>query len=461
MTVEPLRSKGSCVFMSKIMRAVFLGVRYLGKENILKKILFDENGHWDKFNEKYGKRIRPVVKREIAKFKKCGEKESGITLYACPICGEMKMVPHSCKGRFCTSCATGYTQEWSRETSRRMFNVPHRHIMFTIDDRLWEIINRHRELLKDLMDKAVNILLEWLKERGKVQSGAMVGIHTFGARMNFNPHVHILVTEGGFNEGGKWIVKDFIPFKMLRKRWQAAVMEMLRKKLPESEVKRNKKLFQQIWDENPEGFVIYGPKNKSGKGNIKAQVGYIGRYMRRPAMALSRIVNYDGEKVTFKYFDKTEQTEKEETITVEEFISRIVKHIPDEQFKTIRYYGIYSRRGKKIANKLMKDLKNSQKGSNKKEKQYRIGWREKIKKFTGKDPLECAKCHEIMEYKGKVCLKTGRLEVVHAVDDFARKRLKELAGINEPSKQKKKEIQKNKPRQSGWQINCQIRMFAV
>lgn len=455
-----MRSKGSCDFMSNKIRVKYTGVKALVKEKILKKILFDENNHWEKFNEKYGKRIRPVVKREIAKFRKCGEKEAGFTLFACPMCGEMKIVPHTCKGRFCTSCATGYTQEWSRETSRRMFNVPHRHIMFTIDERLWEIINRHRELLKDLMDLAVNILLEWLKKRGKVQSGAMVGIHTFGSRMNFNPHVHILVTEGGFDEAGKWIKKDFIPFKMLRKRWQATVMAMLRKRLSESELKRNKKLFQQIWDENPEGFVIYGPKNKIGNGNIEAQVGYIGRYMRRPAMALSRIINYDGQNVTFKYFDKTEQREKEETISVEEFISRIVKHIPDEQFKTIRYYGIYSRRGKKLANKLMKALKKSRKGSIKKENRHRMGWREKIKKFTGKDPLECAKCQEIMDYKGKVCLKEGGLEVVHAVDDFARKRLKELAGIYEPSKQKKKEIQKKKPTQSGWQDN-QIRMFAM
>jgi hypothetical protein len=248
---------------------------------------------------------------------------------------------------------------------------------------------------------------------------------------------------------------------MLRKRWQATVMDMLKKKLPEKEVKRHKKLFQKIWDDNPEGFVIYGPPNKKGNGTVEAQVGYIGRYMRRPAMALSRIVNYDGETVTFKYFDKTEQKEKQETITVEEFISRIIKHIPDEQFKTIRYYGIYSRRGKKFADKLMEAYLRVRKRSVvRQKKQVRIGWREKLKEFTGKDPLECSRCKEIMEYKGKVSLKSGFLQVAHAVDDFARKRLKELAGINEPCKQKKKENKKEKPTQGGWE-NSQIRLFAM
>jgi len=433
----------------------------MGQDNILRDIFFDRNMHWDGFVGKYERRIRPIVLKEIDKFRRCGQKEAGFTLFACPVCGEMKIVPHTCKGRFCTSCSTGYTQEWSRETSKRMYRVPHRHIMFTVDERLWEIFSRHRELLKDLMDLAVKILLDWLKKSGKVKSGAMVGIHTFGARMNFNPHVHVLVTEGGFDGTGEWVVKDFIPYKMLRKRWQATIMEMLKKKLPEHEVKRNKNLFQKIWNDNPEGFVIYGPPNKKGHGTVEAQVGYIGRYMRRPAMALSRIVEYDGEKVTFKYFDKTEQKEKQETICVEEFIMRIIRHIPDEQFKTIRYYGIYSRRGKKLADQLMEANmgKKTRKTGNQKRKQ-REGWREKLKAFTGKDPLECWRCKEIMEYKGKVSLKSGILEVAHAVDDFARKRLKELAGIDVPSKQKEKETKKEKPTQGGWE-NSQIRLFAV
>ncbi|USG68300.1 transposase [Brevibacillus ruminantium] len=57
---------------------------------------------------------------------------------------------------------------------------------------------------------------------------------------------------------------------------------------------------------------------------------------------------YGGETVTFRYHDKTTGKEKRETLSVEEFIGCPISHIPDEQFKTIRHFGVYARRSKRI-----------------------------------------------------------------------------------------------------------------
>jgi len=83
---------------------------------------------------------------------------------------------------------------------------------------------------------------------------------------------------------------------------------------------------------------VHGPRNNR-KGKVKEQVRYIGRYMKRPAIALRRILSYDGKIVTFRYFDKKEKREKTETIDVMEFIERIIRHIPDRNFKTIGIMG--------------------------------------------------------------------------------------------------------------------------
>lgn len=81
-------------------------------------------------------------------------------------------------------------------------------------------------------------------------------------------------------------------------------------------------------------------------------VRYIGRYIRHSAIAESRIESYDGERVTFFYFDDDEN-KHQVTMDVEEFITAVIGHIPDPQFKTIRHYGIYARGKRRFFRKLL------------------------------------------------------------------------------------------------------------
>jgi hypothetical protein len=141
------------------------------KENILKQIFFDENHNRDNFVKKHLKNIREIVLEEVEKFRLRGEKEAGFSLFACNYCGEIKIVPHRCKGRFCSVCATGYMHEWSKKTVENMYNMPHRHIMFTMPEEIWEIFIKRRELLKDLMDMSVELLQDWFKKEKKWKLG--------------------------------------------------------------------------------------------------------------------------------------------------------------------------------------------------------------------------------------------------------------------------------------------------
>lgn len=49
------------------------------------------------------------------------------------------------------------------------------------------------------------------------------------------------------------------------------------------------------------------------------------------------------------------------TMTVREFIQALIQHIPDRNFKTIRYYGAYSRRTKGKYSKILEKLKEQSK----------------------------------------------------------------------------------------------------
>ncbi|OXS57890.1 IS91 family transposase, partial [Cohnella sp. CIP 111063] len=272
---------------------------------------------------------------------------------------------------------------------------------------------------------------------------------TFGSKLNFNPHVHMLVTMGGMKANGEWKTYDYVPFEKLRKVWQTVVLKLIRRTLTEEEKRQVQPLLQRAYQSNDKGFYVHAPKQR---GNVKAQLGYIGRYIRRPAIAVERIVSYDGEYVVFRYHDKTEDTDKEEQVTVEEFISRLIRHIPEEQFKMIRHYGVYARRAKKMSKEKVKVWQETVKRTLVKVKQrIRRKWKERIQTQTGKDPMVCAKCECYYEYKGEVCLEKGQLRVKYASCKTTKatleRMIRDLTGIEETKtrKEEKEVIRECKP----------------
>lgn len=325
-----------------------------------------------------------------------------------------------------------------------VFQVNHRHVILTIDEQLRNLFIKNRDWLKPFMDEGVRLIKEYFEKKHKVTPGIIAGLHTFGSKLNFNPHIHMLVTMGGMKTNGEWKKYDFIPFEMLRKQWQTVVLKLIRKRLSPEEKKEVQPILQKAYAENKEGFYIYAPKQK---GDVKAQRGYIGRYIRRPAIAVSRIEAYDGKVVTFRYYDKTDEEEKREIISVEEFISRLIRHTPDEQFKTIRHYGVYSRRTKSLSKKLVSVWQKEARKWIVKAKRVlrRKTWNEKVKECTGKDPMVCPKCECYYEYKGEVCLKDGKLEVKYAVcktsQECLERMIRDFTGIEKTKKHKEKKKQ--------------------
>lgn len=430
--------------------------------NILRQIFFDKHNHWESFKKKHGAKIRPIVIKEVEKFRDCGDIKKGFKLFVCEGCHDVKKVPYRCKGRFCTTCSVGESEEWSRLLTEDVLQVNHRHVIFTIDEGLRDVFLLHRHLLKDLMDEAARIISEFFKKKAKVTPGIIAGLHTFGSRVNFNPHVHMLVTMGGLTKKGKWEQYDFLPFTMLRKQWQTVVLKLIRKGVNEKEKKRIQPRLQKAFTNNGEGFYVYAPKQR---GKIKEQLRYIGRYIRRPAIGINRIEEYDGQYVTFKYIDKTDGKEKKEKVSVEEFISRLIRHIPDEQFKTIRHYGMYSRRSKNLCKKILSAWQqNTRRWIIKVKKTLRRQtWRERIIASGKKDPLVCPHCDNYYEYMGEVCLENGQLEIKVALSKEARNYLERViayyTSVQAPQKREEKE-KRNRPFKAEENIR-QLHMFSV
>lgn len=73
----------------------------------------------------------------------------------------------------------------------------------------------------------------------------------------------------------------------------------------------------------------------------------------------SRITNYDGSYVSYYYEQHEDGKRIDVTVHAYEFIKNLIKHIPDKNFKVVRYYEIYSKEHKH-SKKLIKLLNNAQ-----------------------------------------------------------------------------------------------------
>ena len=80
--------------------------------------------------------------------------------------------------------------------------------------------------------------------------------------------------------------------------------------------------------------------------NPKLIAKYIGRYVRHPAIANGRIAKYNKRHITFFYKDAYGNNILVRK-SVRNFIACLIQHIPPKQFKTIRYYGAYSKNKRK------------------------------------------------------------------------------------------------------------------
>lgn len=397
------------------------------KVNILQAIFFDKFRNWERFVEKHRRKIRPVVINEVEKFHSCGDIRKGYRLFVCEGCHDVKLFPLKCKGKFCPTCAAGESQRWSEMTGDDTYHVMHRHVIFTIDEGLRDIflMEKHREvLLKGLMDEAAGIILNFYGKH-RARPGIIAALHTFGSKLEFNPHVHMVVTMGGITKDGKWQLYDYLPYGMLRKYWQNAVLKLIRRTLTEWEKRRVQKKLQAAYTNNAEGFYVHAPKRS--RINTKELLKYISRYMKRGPIALDRILMYDGEEVLFQYHDKRTNTKESQWMTAEGFIGALIRHIPGKNFKTIRRYGIYSCRIKALMKKVMaqyqalmhKLVVNAQRRSKPKK------WQERIHEEFGEDPLKCKDCGEYYEFMGISVFKNEALQVQYANNDDARRYMKE------------------------------------
>lgn len=206
----------------------------------------------------------------------------------------------------------------------------------------WPLLRRNRQLLDDIAALGASVVRRWVHAHYGVLPLILVIPHTFGRRLNFHPHLHLLVSAGGLNKPeNRWVHFKHFDKYALAYWWRFAVcnylIEVLRTTAPCAE-----SLTRKLREQGKRRWNIH-IKRFSSKSHF---LRYAGRYLRRPPIAESRIISVTDHNVEFWANDLRMKGWVRINVSIEEFLELLIQHVPDRYVHGIRYFGLLSPSGK-------------------------------------------------------------------------------------------------------------------
>jgi hypothetical protein len=247
-------------------------------------------------------------------------------------------------------------------------------------ETFWPYFKDRPDLLAETIRLASETLIETAKTKD-VKVGIFSALHTFGRDLKWNVHVHVSVTMGGLTENNKWKAIRFAK-KVIMPMWRYRIVSLLREdaKAGNSSID-NKTLdfeYNKYWN------VHFAQPTDSAYHTT----GYIGRYIKRPPLSMSRLEHYDGKSVTFNFLNHKNKQHEKTTFDSDAFIERFTQHIPEKGFRLIRYYGFLANCVRSKLLPIVYDLV----GQEPPKSVRPIAWAELARKSFNFDPLECILC---------------------------------------------------------------------
>ena len=126
----------------------------------------------------------------------------------------------------------------------------------------------------------------------EIEIGIIGVIQTAARASTWNPHLHLLVTEGRLDKKGNWHNGIYLEYETLRKNWMYNLLTMLKERMASRRdaLEKIEEVYQKRKDK---GFIVRAKKERIRKKDI---VGYLIKYVASPPIALSRIEEYDGRR---------------------------------------------------------------------------------------------------------------------------------------------------------------------
>ena len=357
------------------------------------------------YQAQYGDQTSREQRRALRAIERCRTAALGGHVDECDACGHVRISYNSCRNRHGPKCQTLDKERWLEARGEELLPIPYFHVVFTLPQELGPLALRNQQVLYSLLFKAASETLLELS-RDPRHLGAQIGItallHTWSQTVLHHPHLHCIVTGGGFSEEGPdWIEgrKDFfLPVKVLSRLFRGKMLAYLKKAYQADELifpgtiaawqdpvffqEQLTVLYQKEW-------VVYC---KPPLGRPQQVLEYLARYTHRVALTNDRILRVEEDQVTFRYRDSQDHNRiKEMTLDAVEFIRCFLLHVLPDHFVKIRHYGLLNNRNRKVRVRVCKALLGMA-PSVAEDPAPRSTWQEIMERLTGRDPMRCPHC---------------------------------------------------------------------
>jgi hypothetical protein len=309
--------------------------------------------HLDEFRRRH--RLPRYLRNAVLALLSCRTAARGAHVRYCPEGHFQGSWYNSCRHRACPQCAFLDVTRWLTSRLRWLLPSPHYHVVFTLPsalDTLWRYnTKRLTELLFGSARWSLLRLLDDPRYLG-AKPGVLAVLHTWGRTLSLHPHLHCLVTAGGLDASGAWrptrsILVPTRPLGLLfRGHFLRALEALVRSgglQLPPDMTRDDA-----LWTLKRAASTKWTPRIQHRYSHGRGVMQYLANYVRGGPFRNQSLVAVKDGRVTFRYRNWREIDRDGRapsallTLTVDEFLRRLLTHVPRPNTRTVRGWGLYA-----------------------------------------------------------------------------------------------------------------------
>lgn len=284
---------------------------------------------------RYGSELNSDQRRALAAMKRCRTPESMNMRVQCEGCEHQVFVPHSCGHRHCPHCQAHEGELWIERQRAKQLPVEYFLLTFTLPAEFRPLCLANRGPMYELLLRTAWETVRTFSENDKHlrgTPGAIAVLHTNTRRLDYHPHVHLVMPAGAVDAKRK---------RFNTKRAPGAKGSFLFSQKALAKVFRGKILagIAQAGLALPARHPVQWVVDCKSVGTGDKALVYLGRYLYRGVIQEKNIVAVSNGQVSFRYQDAKTRKMEVRTVPGAQFLWLVLQHVLPKGFRRARNFG--------------------------------------------------------------------------------------------------------------------------